>query len=278
MDMLSSIEVRIERWLRRVFLRRKGRGGVQPVLIAHEAVKAMEGMRQVSVDTIYVPNHFDVRLHPVDHGAIAPVQQTIRRDCIAHVVRTAKRRGLSFTGPVEIELTPDESVLRGELQVTAFFREKERPFVPEAAETARYVVQSPNVAAKPIGETASNDGARDDMGTRLYPKLISDLSDEGGSCLEVCGGPGQGKLTLIPGKSYIVGRADDSDLRLDDPRVSRHHARLLYENGSWWIEDLQTTNGTRKNGVALRRERLQDGDELTVGLTMLRFSERTERR
>lgn len=47
--------------------------------------------------------------------------------------------------------------------------------------------------------------------------------------------------------------------------VSRRHAVITYENGSLYIEDLESTNGTRINGFQLqatRRYRLKDGDEV----------------
>ena len=72
MDLLSSIEGRIDKWFGRIFAHRGGRQGIQPVAIAKEAVKAMDGMRQVSIDAVYVPNHFDVRLHPFDYTLIEP--------------------------------------------------------------------------------------------------------------------------------------------------------------------------------------------------------------
>ena len=77
MDLLSSIESRIEKVMSRLFSGRKGEEQVQPVMIAQELVKAMESARHVSVEAIYVPNHFQVRLHPLDHQAIQPVQYTV---------------------------------------------------------------------------------------------------------------------------------------------------------------------------------------------------------
>lgn len=70
----------------------------------------------------------------------------------------------------------------------------------------------------------------------------------------------------------------DIDLDTHDPeaKVSRRHARIIYENDKFLIEDLGSTNGTFVNrGRRLlpgTPQILTDGDEVIVGKTFLRFS------
>jgi pSer/pThr/pTyr-binding forkhead associated (FHA) protein len=69
----------------------------------------------------------------------------------------------------------------------------------------------------------------------------------------------------------------DVDLDAYDPdaKVSRRHARIIRSNGSYFIEDLGSTNGTYVNrGRRLlpgNSQSLKDGDEVIVGKTFLRF-------
>ena len=49
----------------------------------------------------------------------------------------------------------------------------------------------------------------------------------------------------------LVGRASANTIRLDDPTVSAAHARLSYQYGQWWLEDLGSTNGTMVNQLVL---------------------------
>ena len=67
----------------------------------------------------------------------------------------------------------------------------------------------------------------------------------------------------------------DLDAHDDDAKVSRRHARIRRNNGSYFIEDLGSTNGTYVNrGRRLlpgNTQILNDGDEVIVGKTFLRF-------
>lgn len=70
----------------------------------------------------------------------------------------------------------------------------------------------------------------------------------------------------IPAGSNILGRGHDCGLRIDDPRLSRHHARLLHDGGSLIIEDLGSTNGVLVNGERVQgRKALVSGDTVVCG-------------
>jgi pSer/pThr/pTyr-binding forkhead associated (FHA) protein len=66
----------------------------------------------------------------------------------------------------------------------------------------------------------------------------------------------------------MVGRLPDCDLVVDDPSVSKHHARITWDSGfgSAVVEDLESSNGTQHNGAPVRGiVTVYDGDELTFG-------------
>jgi len=88
----------------------------------------------------------------------------------------------------------------------------------------------------------------------------------------------------VSGDEATIGRWDadngifpdiDLDAHDDDAKVSRRHARISRNNGSYFIEDLGSTNGTYINrGRRLLPGNIQilkDGDEVIVGKTFLRF-------
>ena len=67
----------------------------------------------------------------------------------------------------------------------------------------------------------------------------------------------------------MIGRDPNCDLSMMDEALSAHHARLAYHHGQWWLEDLNSTNGT-----FLNREKLTvpavviAGDEFKCGNTV----------
>ena len=70
----------------------------------------------------------------------------------------------------------------------------------------------------------------------------------------------------------VVGRDKSCDLMLDEKTVSAEHARLSYHHGNWWVEDLQSRNGTFLNLELLAAQAvLTSGDELQVGQVKLRI-------
>ncbi len=69
----------------------------------------------------------------------------------------------------------------------------------------------------------------------------------------------------------VVGRSTQCDVRINDSEASRQHAQLIYQEGRWTIADLQSSNGTYLNGVAIKQQALQQADQIQVGRTILLF-------
>lgn len=64
----------------------------------------------------------------------------------------------------------------------------------------------------------------------------------------------------------VVGRDPSCDLAAPDEMVSARHARLSFHHNQWWVEDLQSTNGTFLNDERVYAATvLIDGDELRCG-------------
>jgi serine/threonine protein kinase len=69
-----------------------------------------------------------------------------------------------------------------------------------------------------------------------------------------------------------LGRTAGNDVVIQDATVSRHHARLFFHEGQWYVEDLQSANGTFVNGTRVHRPMpLQHGDELRMGDDVMTF-------
>ena len=67
------------------------------------------------------------------------------------------------------------------------------------------------------------------------------------------------------------GRSDESPIRISDTSVSTRHASLDFVDGSWFIEDLKSTNGTFVNGTKISRCHVVNGDVVHLGSFKARF-------
>ncbi|MEU9046057.1 MULTISPECIES: FHA domain-containing protein [unclassified Kitasatospora] len=70
---------------------------------------------------------------------------------------------------------------------------------------------------------------------------------------------------IDPARAYHVGRDPTSEIVLDDPRVSWHHAILRATDGHWLLEDVGSTNGTYDQGHRVSREDVGPGTRLRFG-------------
>jgi FHA domain len=85
------------------------------------------------------------------------------------------------------------------------------------------------------------------------------------------GGLEQGqRFDLIGGLS--IGRSKEADVRIDDRYASSLHARVFSREGRFYVEDMNSTNGTLLNGATLQGEaELIDGDNVQIGDTVFRL-------
>lgn len=78
------------------------------------------------------------------------------------------------------------------------------------------------------------------------------------------------RTMTLDGAEISFGRADVCTVQLDDTYVSTQHARLFSKEGSWFVEDLGSTNGTYLNRVKVTAPSpLAIGDEVRVGKTIV---------
>ncbi len=74
---------------------------------------------------------------------------------------------------------------------------------------------------------------------------------------------GMGKFVL--GQVATIGRSAESHVVLNLRSVSRHHARIFFEGGHYWIKDLGSANGTSVNGKKVTLQMLANQDSIRFG-------------
>lgn len=111
---------------------------------------------------------------------------------------------------------------------------------------------------------------QEDYGRTVY--IEEHETQETVRCLLNRDGKIAAEITKTP---FVIGkRTGEVDLALEDSSVSRLHARILKEDEEVYLEDLNSTNGTFKNGLRMQpyeKRVLESGDEIRLGKIMLLY-------
>jgi hypothetical protein len=93
----------------------------------------------------------------------------------------------------------------------------------------------------------------------------------------VTAGPGtlvlardDGAEVLVAKERFVIGRGRHCDLVVDSAKISREHVAIVREGDAWFVEDLDSSNGTWFRRERITRRRIEDGDEYFVCAERLR--------
>ncbi len=97
-----------------------------------------------------------------------------------------------------------------------------------------------------------------------------------GITLKILHGADRGKVytDLVP--PLTIGREEGNDIQLNDERVSRCHFKLQRDNDRLVLTDLDSTNGTKVNGVECQLKILRHGDLISVGRSLMLVGSESE--
>jgi hypothetical protein len=86
-----------------------------------------------------------------------------------------------------------------------------------------------------------------------------------------------GEFPIRMNREIIIGRSSDLDMVLVEDMVSRRHAKITSTDAEVYIQDLGSTNGTFVNGEKISRSRLNEGDRILVGTSIMKVVGADER-
>jgi hypothetical protein len=248
---LRGIEQRIESLFEGAF-GRAFRRNVQPVEIARKLAKEMDDYKMVSVSQIYAPNEYVVYLSPRDREQFESYEPALVKELEQYLTEHSRRESYVLLSKPKVTFETDEDLEVGLFGIANRMIQREAPDeepepAPEPGETRIYR------AAPAETEAASAE----DLGVEPEPEPATVTVN------------GRAYDLLKP--SVVIGRSKDCDIRVSDPNISRQHAEIRQEGSTYWIVDLDSTNGTSVNGRALKRAKLDDEDRITLGSTELVF-------
>ena len=93
----------------------------------------------------------------------------------------------------------------------------------------------------------------------------------------ILSGPAKGLEYKIVDQG-ILGRQSDNSVPLQDTKASRQHTLILLKEDGYYIEDLESRNGTVVNGKPITKQQLFDNDQITIGTTILLFDSKKHQR
>jgi hypothetical protein len=245
-SVLRNIEGKIEALFEGVF-GRAFRTHVQPVELARKLAKEMDDHRVVSVSRVYVPNEYAIYLSPDDREQFSSYEDSLRSELQEYIAEHARRENYALTTRPRVRFETDSDLDVGVFGIATRMLEPSEngapEAVPEAGATMIYRPETPPPAPPPAPEAPD-----------APPTLSVD-----------------GTPHSLDKERTVIGRSKDSDIRMEDPNVSRRHAEVRREEDMFWLVDLDSTNGVAVNGRRTKRARLNEGDTITIGSTDLVF-------
>jgi hypothetical protein len=89
--------------------------------------------------------------------------------------------------------------------------------------------------------------------------------------LHILSGQLEGKVFDLLEERVTVGRALDNTIRMEDGTISHHHSMFVLEPDGYRLRDLNSTNGTRVNGMRTTETKLNNGDQVRMGSVEMRY-------
>lgn len=104
------------------------------------------------------------------------------------------------------------------------------------------------------------------------PNMDSNPSPARSFALRFISGKYQGgEFPLPEAGEVVIGRSSELDMVLVEDMVSRRHAKITVTNGQIFIQDLGSTNGSFVNGEKIKRARLNEGDRILIGTSIIKL-------
>jgi hypothetical protein len=257
---LRAIEQKIEALFEGVF-GRAFRTNVQPVELARKLAKEMDDHRTVSVSRVYVPNEYTVYLSTSDHEQFEGYEQSLISELEEYLQEHARRESYALLTPPRVLIEVDDDLDRGEFGIATRMVQPRRTAQRQADEPDGQVEPGATMIYRPKAAPAAP--AAVDAPPPEVEREVARLSWEG-------------KELLVTKRRVLLGRSRECDIQVEDPNVSRRHAELRQEGSSYWIVDLDSTNGVEVNGRRVKRAKLESGDMFTVGSTEITFAAERE--
>jgi hypothetical protein len=222
---------------------------VRPVEIARKLTREMDEHKVQSLSRVYAPNEYAVWLSPKDRAQFEGYEGDLASELSGYLLEHARRERIALVTRPKITFKTDERLRLGEFGIQARLvrppaAEHDEPSQGDEGHTMVYSVS--DRVSEPLREP---DPRRPRALLRVH-----------------------GRAEAVGAGGAVLGRSRDSDIVIDDPNVSRHHAEVRPSGGSWIVNDLGSTNGIKVNGRRVTGpQSLRRGDVIELGTSSVTF-------
>jgi hypothetical protein len=254
-SVLRSIESRIEGLFEGIF-GRAFRTHVQPIELARKLVKEMDDHRNVSVSRVYVPNEYTLYLSPQDRKQFSGYEGSLVGELQEYLSEHARRERYALLTPPRVLITSDGDLAVGEFGIATRLVAAEEGAEPPAELALEQPAQT-MIYRAPVAVPEAEPEPESEPEPEPEPEIFTLLLD--------------GKAHELTKERVVLGRSRECDIRVADLNVSRKHAEVRRSGDAYTVVDLGSTNGTLLNGKRVQKERLSEGDTITLGSTEIVF-------
>lgn len=256
MDLFSKLEKLSEKFIEGMF-KTKAPGSLQPVEIATALYQEMKDKKHISLTRVYVPNEYKVMVSSADWSELGPLGPSLAEELSDYIVKKAGEKEYYLAGRPVINFDEDEGLNQGEFRVEGHFVGIELPKLESEKETVPQENPAPEVMER----------------TQVFKGISQGISQERTPRAEllVLEGSDPGMVFRLQQHRMVIGRRSTNEIYLDDPKISRQHAEVTFENGEYCINDLGSLNGTLVNDGKISKKKLEPGDRIVLGSTLIQF-------
>jgi Protein of unknown function (DUF3662)/FHA domain len=252
MSVLRAIESKLESLFEGVF-GRAFRTNVQPVELARKLVKEMDDHKNVSLSRVYVPNEYSVYLSPSDREQFANYEQQLAGELSDYLAEHARRENFALLTAPRVVFETDDDLDVGVFGIATRMVQSAAPAQPAPPAEAE---PGHTMIYKPIPPQTTEAASPVELGVQREIAVLT----------------WGGERREIDKRRVILGRSKDADVQVNDPNVSRRHAELRQEGATYWLIDLDSTNGIEVQGKRVKRLKLEDGTRFVLGSTEIAFT------
>lgn len=217
-------------------------GRISAVRLAREILKELIERKERGISQVYAPNYFRVFLNPGDYSPITQLGREFIYELERFLKAEAGARKLNLMGPLKVELEQEEELGQGIVVV-------EWDFLPDVSR--REMEEKEPVSAPP--------------GNGM------DFMDTEPAFLIAVEGYGQGNVYRLEKKENLIGQDESCNIILKSPMVAPRHIRIRRMGRDYVAEDLGSPSGLYVNLRKVREKKLQEGDMIAVGSSVLKF-------